>query len=167
MAKKFEWVDTEIVGVISQTLVPRCDERGSLTEVFRRDELQKVMQKGFTPLMGYLSLTNPGVMRGPHEHRHQTDVFVFLGRFDLYLWRLGQMQPGHMAMNVRYRFSTIPEVPFRVIVPPGVVHGYKNVGNTHGTVFNFPNWLYGGWGGKEQVDEIRHEDDPESIYVPW
>ncbi len=46
-----------------------------------------------------------------------------------------------------------------LIIPPGVVHAYKNVGAEPGIVFNCPNRLYKGTGRKEPVDEIRHEED--------
>jgi dTDP-4-dehydrorhamnose 3,5-epimerase len=45
-----------------------------------------------------------------------------------------------------------------------VVHAYKNVGNKVGWVLNFPNRLYKGDGGKDTVDEIRHEDDPHTAF---
>jgi dTDP-4-dehydrorhamnose 3,5-epimerase len=31
-------------------------------------------------------------------------------------------------------------------------------------VVNFPNRLFAGWGKKEPVDEVRHEDDPNSPF---
>ena len=43
-------------------------------------------------------------------------------------------------------------------VPPGVVHAYRNVGSSDAFVLNFPDKLYAGWGKKEPVDEIRHEE---------
>ncbi len=52
-----------------------------------------------------------------------------------------------------------------VLIPPGVVHAYKNVGDAPGWVINCPNRLYAGEGRKQAVDEIRHEDDPESTYA--
>jgi dTDP-4-dehydrorhamnose 3,5-epimerase len=51
-----------------------------------------------------------------------------------------------------------------VLVPPGVVHAYRNVGPSAGWVFNAPNRLYAGPGKSEPVDEIRHEDKTESLY---
>jgi dTDP-4-dehydrorhamnose 3,5-epimerase len=51
-----------------------------------------------------------------------------------------------------------------VIVPPGVVHGYKNIGDKPGWVFNAPNRLYAGRGKQEPVDEIRHEDEDGSPF---
>jgi len=51
-----------------------------------------------------------------------------------------------------------------VIIPPGVVHAYRNVGSVPGLVFNGPNKLYKGLERKELVDEIRHEDDPNTRF---
>ena len=51
-----------------------------------------------------------------------------------------------------------------VIVPPGVVHAYRNVGTTPGWVFNAPNRLYAGPGKGGPVDEVRHEDKADSPY---
>ena len=56
------------------------------------------------------------------------------------------------------------DFPAMVIVPPGVVHGYKNIGISPGTVINFPNKLFAGERRKEFVDEIRHENDPKSPF---
>ena len=58
------------------------------------------------------------------------------------------------------RFVAGQSQPQLVIIPPGVVHAYKNVGEQPGWVFDCPNRLYAGHGKKEAVDEIRHEDRP-------
>ena len=54
--------------------------------------------------------------------------------------------------------------PKSVLVPPGVVHAYKNIGNILGMVTNYPNQLFMGNGKKEKVDEIRHESDPKTDF---
>jgi dTDP-4-dehydrorhamnose 3,5-epimerase len=51
-----------------------------------------------------------------------------------------------------------------LIIPPGVVHAYKNVSSEPGLVFNCPNRLFKGPGRNDRVDEIRHEDDPASPF---
>jgi dTDP-4-dehydrorhamnose 3,5-epimerase len=51
-----------------------------------------------------------------------------------------------------------------LVVPAGVVHAYQNVGGVPGWVFNCPNHLYQGPGRKEAVDEIRHENLPDSPF---
>ncbi len=143
-------MSTEIPGVVVRELGRFSDNRGWLTELFRADELPD----GFLPVMGYVSLTHPGVARGPHEHRDQTDGFAFLsGTFRVTLW---ENRPGQERRKVAMLCGE--NNPVFMIVPPGVVHAYENVGDTDATVLNFPNQLYAGQGKKEPVDEIRHEE---------
>ena len=53
--------------------------------------------------------------------------------------------------------------PKSVLIPKGVVHAYRNVGEIDGIVINCLNRLYMGPERREQVDEIRSEDDPNTI----
>jgi len=55
--------------------------------------------------------------------------------------------------------------PSIVIIPPRVVHAYKNIGEEEGLVINCPNRLFMGHGKKGPVDEIRYEDDAGSPYT--
>ena len=143
--------DTTIPGVIARRLKRFDDPRGWLVELYRDDELPP----GFKPTMGYLSLTRPGVARGPHEHREQSDGFVFLsGAFEITLW---ENRAGRE--HVKEVISAGEHDPLFLVVPPGVVHGYRNVGASDALVLNFPDRLYAGPGKKEEVDEIRHEDN--------
>jgi dTDP-4-dehydrorhamnose 3,5-epimerase len=113
--------------------------------------------------MSYISMTRPGVTRGPHEHRAQSDFFCFIGpsTFRLYLWDNRPNAPSYGA-KIQYEFGE--NRPAAVIVPPGVVHAYKNIGQIEGLVFNAPDKLYAGEGKKEPVDEIRHENMADSKY---
>lgn len=141
---------TALPGVILRPLKRFTDARGWLTELFRDDELPE----GFEPTMGYLSVTHPGVARGPHEHREQSDGFAFIsGSFEITLW---ENRPGRE--HIKEVLCAGEENPLFLIVPPGVVHAYRNIGETDAFVLNFPDRLYAGWGKKEPVDEIRHED---------
>lgn len=145
-----------IPGVFVRRLSRHSDSRGWLMETFREDELPG----NFKPVMGYISYTHPGIARGPHEHVAQTDGFVFLnGRFRLHLW---ENRSGYDAQKVVLDVGE--ENPVFVTVPPGVVHAYENVGESVAFVLNFPDALYAGWGRKERVDEIRHEDDASSRF---
>lgn len=146
----------EITGVLVRPVTVYRDSRGWLAEFFREDELPE----DFRPVMGYVSVTHPGVIRGPHEHREQTDAFVFIsGCFELHLWENRPQYP-----QVYTRLCVGEENPCLVLVPPGVVHGYKNVGDQDAFVYNFPNCLYKGKHRQEEVDEIRHEDDLNSRF---
>ncbi len=149
----------DIEGIIIRELSRFDDSRGWLTELFRHDELPSE----FHPAMSYISMTRPGIARGPHEHIEQADLFCFLGpsTFRLYLWdnRLSSRTHG-----VHFRAEFGEGCPALVIVPPGIVHAYKNVGTVDGIVFNAPNRLYAGQGRVHPVDEIRHEMDPASPF---
>ena len=147
-----------IPGVVIRELSRFTDERGWLMELFRDDELPE----GFEPTMGYLSMTKPGVARGPHEHVRQTDSFAFLnGSYELYLWENREGRPEAMETH-----KVGAENPTLIFVPPGVVHAYRNVGTEEAFVLNFPDKLYAGWGKKEPVDEIRHEDFDSKFKLP-
>ncbi len=145
--------------VIWKPLKTYHDPRGWLCELFRDDDLPEA----YRPVMAYISMTEPGIARGPHEHADQADCFCFIGpsNFKLYLW---DNRPASATYRVRQTEVVGQDRPMAVIVPKGVVHAYKNVGGTQGIVFNCPNRLYKGWGRSQPVDEIRHEDDPGSDY---
>lgn len=153
------YVDGMIEDVAVRKLSTFADQRGWLVELFRDDE----MPPGNNAVMAYVSETNPGVARGPHEHIDQSDYFAFIGpgNFKLYLW---DSRPDSKTFGHRSTTLCGADNPVSVIIPPGVVHAYKNVSGENGWVFNAPNRLYAGYGKKEVVDEIRHEDVVDSPY---
>src|SRR5436189_1376513 len=144
-----------IPDVIIKPLSVYHDQRGWLCEFFRQDEVPRE----FSPVMAYQSMTQPGVARGPHEHVRQADYFCFIGLsdFKLFLW---DNRRGSPAFRVAQTEVVGASRPVSVIIPPGVVHAYRNVGPEAGMVFNAANQLYKGEGKREPVDEIRHEQDP-------
>lgn len=146
-------------GVIIRQVKQFKDHRGWLAECFRHDELDELLH----PVMSYISMTNPGIVRGPHEHVEQTDIFVFMGTtdFELYLWENRSGKADYQTKKV-YTFPA-GEL-WMAVVPQGVVHGYKNVGTGPGFVLNYPNRLFAGKGKKEQIDEVRHENDAASPF---
>jgi dTDP-4-dehydrorhamnose 3,5-epimerase len=149
----------KIHDVVVRPLSKFLDERGWLSELFRSDDLDPSIM----PAMAYLSMTQPGVARGPHEHVDQTDYFCFIGpsNFKVYLWDSRKDSPTCGVKQFIYAGIDSPQA---VVVPPGVVHAYKNVGQENGIVFNAPNRLYAGEGKRAPVDEIRHEEAAESLY---
>jgi len=139
--------------VTAKPLNKFLDERGWLAELYRSDDIDA----DILPTMAYISMTVPGVARGPHEHKDQTDYFCFMGpsNFKVYLWDSRPESPSFGSKQVL--FAGV-DSPMMLVVPPGVVHAYRNVGMENGIVFNGPNRLYAGPGKREPVDEIRHED---------
>lgn len=135
------------------------DNRGWLLECFRSDEISQELMPG----MAYVSVTLPGVARGPHEHLYQTDYFCFLGTstFEVYLW---DNRKDLTTYKKKIILLASEGSQLTMIVPPGVVHAYKNIGNKDGIVLNFPNKLYAGVGKKDEIDEVRHENDQYSFF---
>lgn len=145
--------------VVVKDLRKFVDERGWLTELFRHDELSEE----FYPTMAYISLTQAGVTRGPHEHVAQADLFCFIGpsNFKLRMW---DNRPDSETYRSVMTLFVGEDNPTSVIVPKGVAHAYRNVGSAPGIVINCPNQLFMGAGKREEIDEIRHEDDPATMF---
>jgi len=153
------FTEADINDVVVYPLKKFYDDRGWLAELFRHDDLAEE----FYPTMSYISFTKPGVQRGPHEHVDQADLFCFIGpsTFNIRLW---DNRKDSSTYNNLISLNVGEENPMAVIVPKGVVHGYKNIGPVDGMVINCPNRLYMGPNRSEPIDEIRHEDDPDTIY---
>jgi dTDP-4-dehydrorhamnose 3,5-epimerase len=158
-----KWPDGFSEGPIEDVVIHKLsahkDPRGWLVELYREDELPTERY----PAMAYVSETLPGAARGPHEHVTQSDYFAFVGpgEFELYLW---DGRPDSPTRGNRMKVAVGESNRQCVIVPPGVVHAYKNIGAVPGWVFNAPNQLYAGAGKRGPVDEIRHEDQTDSPY---
>lgn len=150
-------IEVPIADVILRELGRFEDSRGWLSEIYRADELDH------RPAMAYISTTWPSVARGPHEHRLQTDLFVFAGPgdFTLYLHDNRPESPTHRN-SYSETFGTCR--PVLLVVPPRVIHAYRCVSQEPGLVINLPDKLYAGVAKGEPVDEIRHEDDPASPF---
>jgi dTDP-4-dehydrorhamnose 3,5-epimerase len=150
---------SKIDGVLIRELQKNTDTRGWLIELFRKDEVDPDIM----PVMAYISMTKPGVIRGPHEHKEQTDHICFFGPsvFKIQLWDNRENSPT----SGKSQIIEAGEKNLLVIsIPPGVVHAYKNVGVRDGLVFNAPNRLYAGEGRNEEVDEIRYEDKKDARF---
>ncbi len=151
-------MNSEIKDVVIRELKKNVDDRGWLSEIFRSDEIDNSIH----PEMAYISMTLPGYVRGPHEHREQTDMFCFFGsKFRLYIW---DNRPKSKTYLKHEQFEIAHDRLLMVVIPPGVVHAYKNTGTGDGLIINLPNKLYAGANRVGPVDEIRHEDDPDSPF---
>ena len=151
----------KIHDVVVYPLRKFVDERGWLAELFRHDEIAEE----FYPAMAYISVTEPLVQRGPHEHAEQADLFCFIGagNFKLRLWDNRKNSPTYQNVMTMFVGADNPQA---IIVPVGVAHAYKNVSTTEkGIVINCPNRLFMGESKKAEIDEIRHEDNPDTVFI--
>ena len=146
-----------IKDVVIKELKKYEDERGWLCEIFREDEIDYKIP------MSYISETKPGVIRGPHEHQKQSDLFVFIGpgKFKLYLW---DNRKDSETYQEKMEIEAGEDNLISVIVPPGVVHGYKCISDQPAWCINLPNKLYKGENKKEKIDEIRWEENSDSPF---
>uniref|UniRef100_A0A7C4CB74 dTDP-4-dehydrorhamnose 3,5-epimerase n=1 Tax=candidate division WOR-3 bacterium TaxID=2052148 RepID=A0A7C4CB74_UNCW3 len=153
--------ELELPGVFLARVERHEDARGWLVETFRTDWLEAAGLAPARPQMAYVSLTRPGVVRGPHAHSEQTDLFAFIGPsdFKVFLW---DNRAGSAVFGRRLTLVLGETAPGLLLVPPGVVHAYRNVGRIDGLVMNYPNRLFAGPGRAGPVDEIRYEDRPDS-----
>jgi len=163
-----QWQRIEVAGVRTIPGLPGVrvealpvfkDNRGSLHELYREDELPE----SFKPVMACASWSHPGVARGPHQHVAQDDYFSFAGpsNFTVYLW---DDRPGAAGAGVGWCVPTGEQAPARIHVPRGVVHAYHNTGPVMGLVVTVTSSLFKGVGRRDPVDEIRHELNPASPY---
>jgi dTDP-4-dehydrorhamnose 3,5-epimerase len=115
----------------------------------------------FFPAMAYV--IDKQASPNPHEHVDQADLFCFLGpsNFKVRMWDNRADSPTYRNVLT---LTAGADNPKSVLIPKGVVHAYRNVGEIDGIVINCPNRLYMGPERREQVDEIRHEDDPNTIF---
>jgi len=124
-----------IDGVVIRELVTHSDEHGYLFEMLRADwpEFQKFGQ-------AYVSVTYPGIIKGWHFHRLQTDHFVVAkgsAKVALYDDRPGS-RTRHELMEVvlgerRQRLLVIPRM---------VLHGLVALAGEPAMLINFPDYLY-------------------------
>ncbi|OGV64192.1 MAG: dTDP-4-dehydrorhamnose 3,5-epimerase [Lentisphaerae bacterium RIFOXYA12_FULL_48_11] len=155
-----DWKEGIIKDVVIRSAKQYADKRGWLAEIFRSDEIAQ----DDMPVMGYVSATKPGVARGPHEHREQTDIFGFVGPGNLRI-RLWDNRKDSSSYGVMQIVDAGEKNPVVVVVPPGVVHGYRNISSVDAIVLNFPNRLYAGKGKKQAVDEIRYEEEKNTSFI--
>ena len=129
------------------------DARGSLLEIARIDWV--------TPssiAMAYMSVTNPCVTRGPHKHDKQSDWFYFMPGTKCQLGLIDDRATSP-TRGVVQLIDITEDDRFSVVIPPGVIHWYKNLSEScMMTVLNLPSELYRGVDYKEAADEVRYED---------
>ena len=143
----------QIEGVLVREIRKLVDERGWLAEIFRQDDLATE----YHPVMAYVSMSLPGVTRGPHMHFDQSDLFAFIGSsdFKINIWDTRRASPTYgREMSILAGENQL----FMILIPKGLVHAYKNIGEKPGLVMNSPNRLYAGQGKQETIDEVRYED---------
>jgi len=145
-----------IQGVNVKPLKVIADERGYLMEMMRADDpfFQKFGQS-------YVSVAYPGVVKGWHFHKVQTDHFVIVkGMMKVVLYDQREGSPTKGLIN---EFFMGEKNPVLVTIPPGVVHGMKGIGNEPAMLVNVPTEMY----KYNEPDEFRIDPHTKDIPYDW
>lgn len=102
------------------------DDRGYFLEIAR---MRQGLAAGFPPESTQVSaaLSYPQTVKAFHYHMRQTDLWApARGMFQVALADLRDGSPTFGGRNTLY----VGELrPWRILIPPGVAHGYKVIGN--------------------------------------
>lgn len=153
------WRADSIDGVEFRPTRPVPHEDGFVTEVARRD--WPIVDADITQV--HVSSTLPGRVRAWGLHLASTDrLFVVSGLVSIVVHdrRVGSPTFGATA---EYRISE--RNPGLVIIPPGLHHGWKNIGTEEAFVINLPSVPYD-HDGPDALD-LPYDDPSASELVPW
>ena len=145
-----------IEGVKLKKLRVIPDERGRLMEILRSDE--ELFQK-FGQI--YMTTTSPGVIKGWHLHKIQTDNIICLRgmlKMVLYDTREGSATKGEVNELFIGEHN-----PVLVHVPKDIYHGWKCISESEAIVINCPTEVY----NYELPDEFRLPYDTDKIPYDW
>jgi dTDP-4-dehydrorhamnose 3,5-epimerase len=112
-----------IDGVRIRSVQDLSDARGSLQHMIRSDDTE--FFAGFGEI--YFSITNPGVIKGWHRQRQQTNLLSCIkGRLRLVLFDDRDASPSRGQVQV----VDCGDGARRLVrIPPGVVYGWQTLGD--------------------------------------
>jgi len=141
-----------IKGVRLKKLLVHKDERGAVFEILRSD------WKEFTGFgQTYITVCQPGWVKGWHYHKKQTDNFcVVRGKARIVL-----CSPDEKTFM---EFVLSAGEPSLLTIPARVIHGFECVSKDETWILNVPNRLY----NYKKPDEHRMKlNDPTIPYKKW
>ena len=145
-----------IDGVKTKKLKVIPDERGRLMEMLRSDD-DLFIKFGQV----YLTTAYPGVVKGWHYHRAQTDNMVVVkGMMKIVLYDARTASPTHGEVN---EFFMGDYNPILLHIPPYVYHGFKCISVEEALVINCPTDVY----CYQTPDEYRVDPHDPSIPYKW
>jgi len=145
-----------IEGVKIKKLKVIPDERGRLMEILRSDD-----ELFITFGQVYLTTAYPGVVKGWHYHKKQTDNMVVVKgmmKVVLYDGREGSSTKGEVNEFFMGIHNTI-----LLQIPPFVFHGFKCIGEEEAMVINCPTETF----NYEDPDEFRVDPHENDIPYDW
>lgn len=149
-------MNNSIEGVKIKNLRVIPDERGWLMEILRSDD--EIFQQ-FGQV--YITTAYPGVVKGWHYHKKQTDNFTCIcGMMKVALY---DARDDSRTKGTIMEFFIGEKNPLLISVPPGVYHGFKGIGTDTAYFLSVPTLPY----NYQEPDEYRLPPDTKEIPYDW
>lgn len=146
-----------IEGVKVKKLIKHCDDRGFFAELVRDDEKELLTKFG----QASWSMSYPGVIKAFHYHEKQDDLWFFpSGNAQVVLYDLRENSSTKGKTDIFYMGE---ENPIILLIPKGVAHGYRVLGQKTATIIYFTTESY----NSENPDEKRIPWNDPSINFDW
>lgn len=146
-----------IEGVKVKKLIKHCDDRGFFAELVRDDESELLSRFG----QASWSMSYPGVIKAFHYHEKQDDLWFFpSGNAQVVLNDLRVNSATQGETNVFYMGE---ENPIMLLIPKGVAHGYRVLGQKPVTIIYFTTESY----NPKEPDEKRIPWNDHLIHFNW
>ena len=147
-----------IEGVIAEPHPIWPDDRGYFLEVMR---MGQGIASHFAPATTQVSaaLSYPGTIKAFHYHQYQTDFWVpASGMFQV---ALVDLRTGSKTFGLRNTLYLGTLRPWHLLIPPGVGHGYKVIGQDPAMLVYVTNKIY------NPKDEGRIAHNHPGIHYDW
>jgi dTDP-4-dehydrorhamnose 3,5-epimerase len=150
-----------IEGVKIEPLEIYPDDRGFFMELARLGKglATQMVPQGDRQIQVSFALSYPGTIKAIHYHSQQTDLWVPIsGMVQIVLYDLRRHAKTFGLINTMYagRFR-----PWKILIPPGVGHGYKALGVEPIQLLYFTDRHY------NPADELRIAHNDPSIAYDW
>jgi dTDP-4-dehydrorhamnose 3,5-epimerase-like enzyme len=132
-----ENVNTPHTRVVVQPVKTHCDARGSLFEPLTDTELPS--QKNV-----HVVLTQPNEVRGNHVHRTAVETTSVVGPCLIRLKEAGMIRDLQVPAGETWRLT----------IPPGVVHAFRNTGESMMVLVSFSTNLHDPTGSDTLREQI-------------
>ena len=147
-----------IEGVEIRPFALWSDDRGYFLEAMRAG-CGAVADFPLSSLQVSATLTYPGTIKAFHFHKHQSDCWIpSLGALQV---ALVDLRPRSPTFGARNTFYVGVLRPWQIVIPPGVGHGYKALGNDPSMLIYVTSRFY------DAGDEGRIAYDDPRLNYDW
>lgn len=134
------------------------DDRGYFLEVSRSGQgLVADFDTGSTQVSA--ALNYPGIIKAFHFHKFQTDYWVPAA--GLLQVALVDLRRGVKTFGMKNTLYIGAVRPWQLLIPPGIAHGYKVIGEQHSVLVYVTNRIY------DPADEGRIPYNHTGIAYDW